>query len=105
MMIACRCIRVVGGALLTVGLAACQFLPGTSAYDQEKAKRAAAAKLLDPASAQFRNVRSVNGAVCGELNGKNKMGAFVGFSRFLVRTASQDVLIDPGFEFSDLLDA
>lgn len=45
----------------------------------------------DPGSAQFRNIRAVNvtldgGAqevrVCGEVNGKNLYGAYVGFSGF-----------------------
>jgi hypothetical protein len=39
--------------------------------------------LLDPSSAQFRNVRQMpNGAVCGEINGKNRMGGYVGFQPF-----------------------
>ncbi|MBU3261737.1 hypothetical protein KPG71_17050 [Roseovarius sp. PS-C2] len=46
---------------------------------------------LDPFSAQFRNIRAVdvslaNGQqerrVCGEVNGKNRMGGYVGFSMF-----------------------
>ncbi|TCP43948.1 hypothetical protein [Rhodovulum marinum] len=46
---------------------------------------------LDPNSAQFRNLRVVdvtlaNGQherrVCGEVNGKNAMGGYVGFSMF-----------------------
>lgn len=47
--------------------------------------------LKDPSSAQFRNIRAVdvtleNGTkerrVCGELNGKNSFGAYVGFEMF-----------------------
>lgn len=46
---------------------------------------------FDPASAQFRNVRAVdvvleNGSnerrVCGEVNGKNRLGGYTGFEMF-----------------------
>ncbi|WP_417463247.1 hypothetical protein [Kordiimonas sp.] len=46
---------------------------------------------FDPASAQFRNIRLVDVTlkdgtqerrVCGEVNGKNRLGGYVGFSMF-----------------------
>lgn len=46
---------------------------------------------FDPSSAQFRNIRAVDVTlqdgqrerrVCGEVNGKNRMGGYVGFSMF-----------------------
>lgn len=53
----------------------------------EKGKKAIADSLKDPSSAQFRNVRLVeylDGAViCGEVNGKNSYGAYVGFNDFV----------------------
>jgi len=53
----------------------------------EKGKKAIADTLKDPASTQFRNVRLVqylDGAViCGELNGKNSYGGYVGFRDFV----------------------
>lgn len=40
--------------------------------------------LNDPESAQFRNVRLVEGGtVCGEINGKNAYGAYIGFTPFV----------------------
>lgn len=52
----------------------------------ERAKRVVADDLKDPGSAQFRNVRLVPyGAarvICGEVNGKNSYGGYVGFVRF-----------------------
>jgi len=36
----------------------------------------------DPAAAQFRNLKQNYEALCGEVNGKNKFGAYVGFKRF-----------------------
>lgn len=81
--------------LAAVALAGCQYIPGTDWQRVAKAKDAAAAVLIDPSSAQFRRVEmGRNGIVCGEINGKNRMGAYVGFARF-VATPDGDVLIDP----------
>lgn len=58
----------------------------------EKGKKAIADTLKDPASAQFRNVRLVqylDGVViCGEINGKNSYGGYVGFKDFVGGTNS-----------------
>lgn len=83
-------------------LCGCQFLPGTDAYKEEKAKDAAAALLIDPSSAQFRNVVAKSNAVCGEINGKNRMGAYVGFTRFYVTTDTWTAHLDPQFDESEL---
>ena len=44
--------------------------------------------LKDPSSAQFRNLRLVTGeggeALCGEINGKNSYGGYIGFVPFAV---------------------
>lgn len=49
------------------------------------AQEQVAAKLFDGESARFRNVREVSMlAVCGEVNGKNRLGAYTGFTRFRV---------------------
>lgn len=49
-----------------------------------EAKKLVANGLRDPASAQFREVRRVGDAVCGEVNGKNAYGAYAGFRHFIV---------------------
>ena len=44
-------------------------------------------QLLDPDSAQFKNLRSLlafKNVSCGEVNSKNQMGGYTGFSRFIV---------------------
>jgi len=91
--------------MLVGTFSACQVMPGTEAYEVEKAKRAVANSLIDPSAAQFRNVQWRSGWVCGELNGKNRMGAFVGFRRFVVRTDTDQTKIDPEFSFASLLEA
>lgn len=50
----------------------------------EKGRAAAAFQLKDPGSAQFRgDYVTSTGSVCGEINGKNSFGAYVGFKRYL----------------------
>lgn len=49
-----------------------------------RAKKLVADQLRDPSSAQFRNVFRHDGTVCGQVNGKNGFGAYVGFRRFYV---------------------
>ena len=53
----------------------------------DAAKEAAVRDLVDPESAQFRDIEVVaynNGyVVCGEINGKNRMGGYVGFRPFV----------------------
>ncbi|HVR48682.1 MAG TPA: hypothetical protein VMS38_03015 [Pseudorhodoferax sp.] len=45
-------------------------------------------QLRDPSSVQFRDERlAKDGWLCGELNGKNSYGAYVGFKRFMARAA------------------
>lgn len=52
---------------------------------EAKAKRAMQAYLFDPFSARFRNLRAGGGgAVCGQYNAKNRLGAYVGFRDFVV---------------------
>lgn len=47
------------------------------------------ASLTDPASAQFRGQRlSQFGVLCGEVNSRNSMGGFVGFTKFLATSGS-----------------
>lgn len=63
---------------------------------------------FDPGSAQFRNIRAVDvrletgeteRRVCGHVNGKNRYGAYVGFSMF------GGVLVDGDFQKRDFFAA
>jgi hypothetical protein len=92
---------IVVGA--TLALTGCGVLD--DARDERKAKEAVARLLLDPSSAGFRNIDVRNGHVCGEVNGKNTAGAYVGFKRFISDTADWSARIDPQFSSSDLLEA
>lgn len=51
----------------------------------EQARAAVRAELRDPASAQFRSVRSAPGGVwCGDVNSRNGFGGMTGFKAFLI---------------------
>lgn len=52
------------------------------------AKRAFDEQLLDHTSARFRDVHGDAGAVCGFVNAKNRMGAYTGWTRFVVMFTS-----------------
>lgn len=67
-----------------------KLLPMSRAQIQE-VERAVAYKLKDPSSAQFRNIRMIERThqdgttttlVCGQVNGKNSFGGYVGFTTF-----------------------
>lgn len=61
------------------------ILTGCGKSDIDRAREAVAEKLNDPRSAQFRNERSEKGGwVCGEVNGKNAFGGYIGFKRYTV---------------------
>lgn len=55
------------------------------------AKKLVAASLRDPGSAQFRDVKSSGQAVCGEVNGKNAYGGYVGFKHFIVEAGEATI--------------
>lgn len=86
--------KLAVGLTVTLSLSACD-----SKID--RAKEAVARDLIDPSSAQFRDVKlSDDGfTVCGEINGKNRLGAYVGFMPFMVSVIGKDyehaVIIDP----------
>jgi hypothetical protein len=79
-------------------LSSCGLLPGTTAYREARAREAAARSLIDPASAEFRNVVDTGTVICGEINAKNRMGAYVGFVRFYVEPATWNAVLEPQSE-------
>lgn len=95
--------RVVLTALVTC-LASCnsqpverkeEAKPDPRQLELSRVKAKLTQNLKDPSSAQFRNVRrlsfldmgdkdpwSYSGHYCGEINGKNSFGAYIGFQKF-----------------------
>lgn len=97
--------RAVILGLIPLALSACDKVPGTDAYKIAQAKEIVSKDLIDPSSPMFRNLSVHSDVVCGEINGKNRMGAYTGFARFFVRMTGESALIDPQFDVGDLLSA
>lgn len=77
---------------------------GCSVGVQNEAQEAVARDLRDPSSAQFRDVKIYPKYVCGEINGKNGMGAYAGFTRFWYNREKKIYSIDPKSADGDDLD-
>lgn len=58
------------------------------------AQEAVKLKLKDPASAQFRNVKSKGYSVCGEVNAKNGFGGYTGYTRFTYLPSRGDATLE-----------
>ncbi|EIL86916.1 hypothetical protein UU5_20365 [Rhodanobacter sp. 115] len=78
-------------ALTVLTLTSCEQLPGAT----NEAKREVRKHLIDPSSGQFESVyeNPKTGAVCGFVNAKNRMGAYVGASPFVYEKLSGATLV------------
>lgn len=81
---------------------------GTQEQAIEAAQKTVANSLKDPSGAQFRNVRLANyldgNVICGEVNGKNSYGGYVGFTPFVASTNSSE-LYDKDNKYPDIQSA
>lgn len=70
-------------ALLAVGVSAsaCDRMPGTDEY---RVRQELSGYLLDPGSAKITILKKEGNAICGVVNAKNRMGAYVGSTPFLI---------------------
>lgn len=81
--------RKAVAAVLALSAAGCQWVPGTEAHKIEAAERLVREELFDGASAKFEDVVVSKGPtppekICGWVNAKNRLGAYVGPQQFLV---------------------
>lgn len=93
-----RTVYALVGLVLAMAVVVAFILNGPSGLGwidhvglEKKVKSEVAAQLLDPSSAQFRNVHRYGGTICGEVNGKNRYGAYVGFVRFMGTKISSEI--------------
>lgn len=88
--------RLTGVALL-LALGACG--------DTQRGKEIVAREFRDPSSLQWRDVRMVERTgddyLCGEVNGKNGFGAYVGFRKFVVHMERGLAHLEPRQEPGD----
>ena len=82
-------------------IAIAMTLAGCSMAAVKEAEDAVARQLRDPESAQFRDVKYFQRYVCGEVNAKNGMGGYVGFTRFIYDQENKTAKIDPGDGMGD----
>jgi hypothetical protein len=84
-------------ALAAVGaivcLSGCDRIPGTS---QSKAATSIRSGMFDPGAAKITFSNETHHAVCGTVNGKNRMGAYVGATPFLYDKATGATLVYGG---------
>jgi hypothetical protein len=81
-------------------LAACDRIPGTA---QNKARAVLGTLMFDPGAAKYTYDIETAKAVCGTVNGKNRMGAYVGATPFVYQKDIDFVEVSPGpAEMSDV---
>ena len=87
----------MGRKLLLIGLAAAVGIAWTlNIAPRIEATRALSSEFVDPDSLKVRDVRFGNEAICGEVNARNQMGGYVGYSRFIVKRDINETRIDDG---------
>lgn len=97
--------RILGTALIALMLAGCvpttdvQTKPARlSQGELDRAKRLLVQGFKDPESAKYRNIRTYrtgmgDDVVCGEVNGKNSFGAYVGYKPFYIRLTGAQIRV------------
>ncbi len=91
---------LVLGALISTAVAPVGAQPVPAAVQSDPAIDLAMGRvkmlLLDPASAEFRDlVAYPSGVVCGQVNSKDEAGGYTGFTRFVVRSRRVAVYPNP----------
>jgi hypothetical protein len=77
--------RTTIAVLFTVAMSYAAWTKGGDRplFGEQEAVAAVASQLRDPSNAEFRNVMEGTFATCGEVNGKNAFGGYVGFKSFV----------------------
>ena len=95
--------RKVGAVLLGLAFIAVAAF-GYRAYLISELRKPMLSELNDPGSAEFRSEVllspwAVSGSIlCGEVNAKNRMGGYAGFSEFYVDTMGGEPIVEIGSE-------
>lgn len=94
---------VTAMAFLLAG--SCSAIPGTEANIEKQARTALQMALFDSDTAKFIGLQAIDAKpphagnlICGEVNAKNKMGAYIGFRNFYAYPAEGLTGIDPAEE-------
>lgn len=86
--------KIASFVVMALLVASCDLLP----TPENDAKKAVKSLLIDTESARFERVivPEGGGAVCGFVNGKNRMGGYAGETPFIYLTAAKLVMMYPG---------
>lgn len=89
--------RAILAGLFALG--GCQYIPGTEANMEHRARDVLSDTLYDATSAQFRDLWTINDGkskmICGNVNAKNQFGGYIGFRHFVVSYEQRFGVIDP----------
>lgn len=86
------------------------YIPATNPYRVRQAQVVVADSLVDPSSAKFKGVavsrpdltlKPPQHWVCGQVNAKNRMNAYVGFTPFMVREDGENLSMFPNDAVSE----
>lgn len=94
---------------VAVATCGCDRVPGTDAALERRSRAILTDALFDADSAKFQKMKTVSlkdkdrtsNLICGEVNAKNKLGAYAGFTRFIVSQNEAGWMVDPRFAASD----
>lgn len=95
----------IAAAVVVLLAGSCSAIPGTEANLDKQARSALQRALYDGDSAKFMGLQSIEAKpphkgklICGDVNAKNKMGAYIGFQNFYAYPGEGLVGIDTGEE-------
>lgn len=89
--------RLVAATISILALCSCSSVAERQAQDLVRHD------MMDPDAAQFRDVKVISDGHCviGEVNGKNRMGAYTGFRPFIVDLRSSKIAVVPDEPLSE----
>lgn len=99
--------RLTSSLLALTLLGGCEFIPGQPEHRVRQGEDAVAMTFPDPEATQFRESREIrttlngdpnNLSICGLVNTKNQMGAYVGYKRYVFNKGR--TLVDPATDTS-----
>lgn len=96
-----RAVQKIFAVMVAAAFASgCSLIPGTEQHTTEKARELLSVGLFDADAAKFKDVRRIHterppeDVICGLVNAKNRIGAYVGFRRFLASETNGFVAVE-----------
>lgn len=97
--------KAINLLILALSLSSYTGLSHAESLLAKQAKEAVKERLIDPESATFKiEYEDPKGLICGQVNAKNRLGGYTGFSRFMYTGKKDDYelrMVDPTVKPSD----